>query len=78
MSASDLEQREIIMMKCLRHDSFSIVSETPAKGGERLFAVELRKGTSAKSDFIATPGPQSRWYLREFQPATLNIICTSK
>ena len=79
MSAADLEQREIIMMKCLRHDSYAILSETPAKGGERLFVVELRKGTlTARSNFIATLGPENRWYLREFQPETLNSICASK
>jgi hypothetical protein len=41
--------------------------------------VELRKGTlTARSNFISTAGPESRWYLREFQPETLNSICTSK
>lgn len=79
MSAADLEQRQIVLMKCLRHDSYTILSEAPAKGGERVFSVELRKGTlMPKANFTATPGPESRWYLREFQLEALNQICSSR
>lgn len=78
MDKEQLEMRAIYMMRCLRHDSSMILTETPAAGGERIFGVQLRRGTlTAVSNFTATPG-QGRWFLREFQLEPLNPICTSK
>jgi hypothetical protein len=79
MEQERLEKSLIFMMRCLRHDTYSIVSETPIAGGDRQFTVQLRRGTlTATSPFKATPGPNSRWYLQAFEPEPLNIICTSK
>jgi len=75
-SAAELEQREIVLMKCLRHDSYSILGETPAAGGERVFSVELRLGSlPLRSDFTTTQGPASRWYVRTFDFEKLQQIC---
>jgi hypothetical protein len=79
MGAAELEQREIILMKCLRHDSYSILGETPAAGGERVFNVELKLGgVTARSDFTATLGPANRWYLRNFDTTKLQQICQTR
>lgn len=79
MEQEEREMRLIIMMRCLRHDTYSIVSETQVAGGDRQFTVQLRRGTlTATSTFRATPGPNSRWYLKGFEPEPLNVICTSK
>jgi hypothetical protein len=79
MEQERLEKSLIFMMTCLRHDTYSIVSETQIAGGDRQFTVQLRRGTlTAASTFKATPGPNSRWYLQAFEPEPLNIICTSK
>lgn len=79
MGTAELEQREIILMKCLRHDSYSVLGETPAVGGERVFNVELKLGSlTARSDFTATPGPASRWYLRNFDVPKLQLICQKR
>lgn len=79
MSAAELEQRQIVLMRCLRHDSYAILHESPAKGGERVFTVELRKGTlTPRANFTTALGPENRWYLREFQLEALNSICTSR
>ena len=77
--ADQLEQRSIYVMRCLRHDSYSILSETPAAGGERMFTVEVRRGSLIpRANFYATLGPRSRWFLREFQLEALNPLCTAK
>jgi hypothetical protein len=79
MEQERLEKSLIFMMRCLRHDSYSIVSETQVAGGDRQFTVQLRRGTlTATSPFKATPGPNSRWYLQSFEPEPLNVICTSQ
>jgi len=74
--AAELEKREIVLMKCLRHDTYSIMGETPAAGGERVFSVELRLGSlTPRSDFTTTQGPASRWYVRTFDFEKLQQIC---
>jgi len=74
--AEELEKREIIMMKCLRHDTYSILGETPAAGGERVFSVELRIASlTPRSEFTTTQGPGSRWYVRTFDFEKLQQIC---
>jgi hypothetical protein len=79
MTADQLEQREIIMMKCLRHDSFTVVGETPAAGGERVFAVELKLGTLApRTDFTATLATDGRWYVRTLDLPRLQQICQKR
>jgi hypothetical protein len=79
MSKEQLEQRIIYMMRCLRHDSFSILSESPAADGERMYSVEVRRGTlTPKANFTSTPGPKSRWYLRNVDLEPLSSICVSK
>ena len=79
MDQEQLEKRAIYLMRCLRHDSYMVLTETPAAGGERIFGVQLRRGTlTAVSNFTATLGPQGRWYLRDFQAEPLNPICTAK
>jgi hypothetical protein len=78
MGKEELEMRIIYLMRCLRHDSYMILTETPAAGGERIFGVQLKRGTlTAVSNFTSTPA-QGRWFLREFQAEPLNPICTSK
>jgi len=71
-----VEKHLIVLMKCLRHDTYSIMGETPAAGGERVFNVELRLGSlPLRSDFTTTQGPASRWYVRTFDFEKLQQIC---
>jgi hypothetical protein len=79
MGSDQLEPRLIYIMRCLRHDSYTILSESLAAGGERVYSLEVRRGTlTPKANFTTTLGPQNRWYLREFQLENLNPICTAK
>lgn len=79
MSKEELEMREIYLMRCLRHDSYAMKSETPAAGGERVFIVEMKMGRlTAASSFTVTKGPGERWYVRTLDVEPLREICTAK
>ena len=73
------EQKEIIMMCYLRHDSYQITGEQPATGGERAFDVEIKlKDLTRKTNFAVTRGPSDRWYVRQFDIEPLRDLCAQK
>jgi hypothetical protein len=75
----ELEQREIIMTKCLRHDSYEIAADAPAAGGGRAMVLNLKLGgVSRSTSFHVVPGPSQRWYVKEFDMSKLQEICMSK
>jgi hypothetical protein len=79
MDKESLEMREVIMMRCLRHDTYSVLNETSAPDGERHLSVEVRlRGVAARSNFVTTKGPRDRWYVKDFALGTLQSICTAK
>lgn len=78
MAPEELEMRVIYMMKCLRHDTYTILTETPAVGDKRSFAVQSKyRSLTAVADFTTTRGPDNRYYLEQFDPAKLNAICSA-
>ena len=78
MEPDVLEMRVIYMMKCLRHDTVSVFTETPAVGDKRIFAVQVKyKNLTAMSDFTTTRGPDNRYYLELFDLEKLNVICSA-
>jgi hypothetical protein len=75
----DLEKREVIMARCLRHDRYDIVTDAPNPGGGRNFVVNLTyKDVTRSSNFQVVMGPSSRWYVQKFDPTALNDICSMK
>ena len=76
MDKTELEMREIILMCYLSHDSYSVLGEAPAPSGERALAVELKyRDLTRSTNFYATLGPASRWYIVKFDNQALNDIC---
>lgn len=80
MSQEVMEQRLIILIRCARHDSWSVRSETPMVGGDRQFTVELKlRNLTGVTDFVAVQGPSSRWYIREYDvEKVMRTICQSQ
>ena len=79
MAPEELEMRVIYMLKCLRHDSYSVLTETPALGDKRTFATQLKYGPlTAVTDFTTTPGPEGRFYLEMLNLEKVNVICSAK
>lgn len=78
MDKEALEMREVIMMRCLKHDTFAIVSEGGA-AEDRVLAVDLKlRNLTARTDFTTTRGPKNRWYVKVFAMEPLKSICTAK
>ena len=76
ISREELEKRELIMMRCLRHDRFDIVGEAPNPGGSRVLVVKMTfKEISRSTNFTVVRGPSDRWYVQKYDPEPLQPIC---
>jgi hypothetical protein len=74
----DLEKREFIFMRCLRHDRFQIGGETATPTGTRVLAAQIWfKDLTASTNFTVVEGPSGRWYVKEFKIDDVQPICTS-
>jgi hypothetical protein len=79
MEKEELEQREIILLCYLKHDSYRVVSESPATNDERVVAVEIKfQDLSRIANFFVTPGPAKRWYVKTFDTEPLRDICSRR
>ena len=73
------EQREIILMCYLKHDSYRVLGEAPAKNGERVLAAEVKfRDLTRSTNFTVTRGPNDRWFVRQFDIEALRDICARK
>jgi hypothetical protein len=78
MSRSEMEQREVYLMRCFRHDSYRVLGEVPAANAERQIQVELTRGTGKRAtDFFVVKGP-TRWYVRSASIEPVREICSAK
>ena len=76
MPRIDMERRAIVMMRCFRHDSYRVQSDSPTAGGGRLLSVELARGNERRvSNFTVVPGKERRWYVQNAQVETLQEWC---
>lgn len=72
----ELEQRELVMMRCLRHDSYEIAGDAPAVGGARAIVLNLTYGGLSRStDLHVVRGPADRWYVNDVSLPKLQDIC---
>jgi len=79
MDKDELEQRQIILLCYLKHDSYRVLSEAPAANGERVLTLENKyQDLTRTANFFATRGPENRWYVREFDPESLRAICARR
>jgi len=78
-SREELEKRELIMMRCLRHDRYDIVGDAPNPGGARSIVVSLSLGELTRSaNFEVVRAPTNRWYVHAFDMAALQDICSHR
>lgn len=76
----ELEQRELIMIWCMKHDSAQIGSELPHGERGRAYRVELTRGQRTRTTTMYTvPGPRGRWYVEnvDLDPA-LRDFCRER
>jgi hypothetical protein len=76
ISREELEKRELIMIRCLRHDRYDIAGEAPNPGGSRAMVVNLTyRDLSRSTNFVVVRGPSNRWYVEKFDLDPLQGIC---
>lgn len=78
ISRDELEKRELVLMCYFAHDSFTVLSDDPAAGGERKMTVRLTRGTvSRTTDFFLTSTAE-RWYVRTANMEPVRDLCSKK
>lgn len=76
LDKADEEKREIIMVRCLRHDRADVVGDAPGVNGGRSYAVALsRPGKSASVNIDVVQAVDHRWYVQGFDMATIADYC---
>ena len=78
MSRADMEQRSLYLMRCLKHDRYRVLGESPAADGERVFQVELTRGTTSKVTDFFTARAGDRWYVREVKMEPVRELCSTR
>ncbi len=64
MDVKQLQERELIMLCYLKHDSFRTLSEAPSLSQDRVFAVEVKSGTITHIGQLAvTRADDGRYYV---------------
>jgi hypothetical protein len=78
MGREEIERREIILMCYFRHDRYRVLNETPGVDNERVFQVELTKGTLSRTTnfYLATDG--TRWFVRSADMEPVRDLCVEK
>ncbi|HEU4993202.1 MAG TPA: hypothetical protein VFT29_00195 [Gemmatimonadaceae bacterium] len=73
------EQREIVMMCYLKHDTYQVSNDTPGTNGQRILAVDLRfKDLTRSADFTVTQSQKGRWFVQKVDIEKLRDICARK
>ena len=76
IAREELEQRSIILLCYLKHDSYRIASETPAANSERMLLVESKyQELTRQANFFATQSNSGRWFIRHFENEKFTDIC---
>ena len=73
---SEFEMRAFIIVKCLRNDRYTILSEGPAAAGRRVANVQVVKGALTKAtNFRVVKGKNDRWLVENVELEPLTQIC---
>ena len=79
MSRTELEQREIYIIRCLRHDKYTVVSDASGPAGSRVLSIQLTRGAlTRQADFSAVQGGKGRWFFEKTDLNKLSDMCTAR
>jgi hypothetical protein len=77
-SREEMEQRELYLMRCMKHDGYRVLGEHPGADNERVMQIELTRGTVTKvTDFYIAKGGD-RWYVRSATLEPLKELCSTR
>ncbi len=78
LGKDELEKRELIMLKCLKHDRYTVVGEAPATDGTHDVIVNVVYRESANTTHMTVvTGPHSRWYVQNVDLKALQSVCVA-
>lgn len=76
MDKDELEKRELIMLKCLKHDRYDLVGEAPTTGGAHDVILNVIYHESANTTHLTlVVGPHTRWYVKDVDLKPLQSVC---
>lgn len=76
MQRQEWEQREVIIIKCLKHETYRVQNEIPAAGGERVLAVQLKfRDLTPTTNFTTTRDRTGRWYVKVVEMEPVSQLC---
>ena len=76
IARDELEKRELIMLKCLKHDRYDIVGDAPSESGARDIVLNVVYRESANTTHLTVvPGPQNRWFVKDVDLQSLHSAC---
>ncbi|HEV7994179.1 MAG TPA: hypothetical protein VGP25_20305 [Gemmatimonadaceae bacterium] len=78
ISRDDLEKRELLLMCYFGHETYKVLSDAPAVGGERVMSVSLTKGTLTRTTNFYLVGGSDRWYVRTADIEPVRDLCNNK
>ena len=78
ISRDEVEQRELLLMCYFGHDTYKVLSDAPAAGGERIMRVSLTKGTLTRTTNFYLVGGEDRWYVRSADMEPVRDLCNKK
>ncbi|MEO6526455.1 MAG: hypothetical protein ABIP93_07515 [Gemmatimonadaceae bacterium] len=78
LSREEVEKRELLLMCYFSHESFKVLSDSPAPGGERVMAVTLTKGTLQRTTNFYLVSGENRWYVRNADVEPVRDLCSKK
>ena len=78
ISRDDLEKRELLLMCYFNHDSFKVLSDAPAAGGERVMSVSLTKGTMTRTTNFYLVSGSDRWFVRTADIEPVRDLCKTR
>lgn len=78
MAKDELEKRELIMLKCLKHDRYAVVGDAPSAGGARDVVLNvLYRDSENTTHLTVVPGPHNRWYVQDVDLRPLHSVCVA-
>lgn len=78
LSRSELEQRELVLIRCFKHDHYRVTSDEPAANAERVLRVTLDRGTLSRSTNFYVVRGGDRWYVRSADMEGVRDLCAAK
>jgi hypothetical protein len=76
IARDELEKRELIMLRCLKHDRYEVVGDALGTGGTRDVIVAVKYHDSENTTHLTVvAGPHSRWYVQNVDLKPLQSVC---